>query len=150
MIRLDRVDGCQVFTGIAAVDVYNGNVVAKGALRSDGESYTVAASTDATADDLYIVANVPLQYSEPAKEVDYVATAGTALRLLGLVKGNIISVDDTQITNATVVGKYVEGDESLKLTAVTTVTSGANLAFKVIAKETVGVDNTAVSVLEVI
>jgi len=150
MIRLDKVKStAHIVNGVAAVAVEQGNVVSLGALSADKEGYVVTAPVAIAADRMAIHASVGVMYDERKLEDEFTLEIGKSGRFYVMEKGDIITITDDGITNATVVGEYViPVDTALKMVAGALAPTTQKLAFVVIDKTTL--NGVAASVLEVI
>jgi hypothetical protein len=149
IVRLDKIGADNHIVSITCEsDLANGTVVALGVLNSDGESYTVAAPADVTADAMVFHASVPMNYEVGTFEEDYILKAGKVGRGYILKKGDIVTITDDGITNATTKDQYViPANSATKMTASATVGT-STLVFKVIEKTTLY--GNAASTLQVV
>lgn len=145
MIRLDKVKGTAHLVSFTfAEDLKVGNVVALGELQADGETYTATAIADVKTDRIVLHASVPMGYSEPDIEKDFILKAGTEGRGYILETGDIVTITDDNFEGKTVVGKMVEPVKgSTKLKEVAAAPLGKISAI-VIAKETLGGEEATV------
>lgn len=148
MIRLDKVKATAHLANIvAAIELKNGMVVALGALKADGEGYTVAAPADIVKDRLVLHASVPIGYVEPDFEENFVLKAGEVGRAYIPERGDIVTITDDMFVAAPALDDIVEpvaAGTKLKISAAPT----SKLQAKVIAKEFLA--GKAASVLEIL
>lgn len=148
MIRLDKIKATAHLVNFTfATDLEVGNVIALGALQSDGETYTAAAPADIVKDRLALHASVAIDYAEPDFEQDFVLKAGKEGRAYIPEKGDIVTITDDQFVAAPALNDIVEPVEAgtkLKVNAAPT----SKLQGVVIAKETLG--GEAASVIEIL
>lgn len=152
IVRLDKIGkDTHLVSGTLETDLENGTVVARGALNADGETYTMAAPTDVTADDLFVHVSEVFMYDERKNEDEFVLKAGKAGRFYKVREGEILTISDNGITGATTLNQFViPANGATKMAAAATIpgTGTPRLAFQVIAKETY--HGVAASVLQVV
>lgn len=149
IIRLDKIGADNhIVSFTCESDLVNGAVVALGALNTDGESYAAAAPADVTADAMVLHASVPMTYNEGEFEEDFILKAGKVGRGYILKKGDMVTITDNGITNATVKDQFVIPANSATKMAASATVGTSTLVFKVIEKTTLY--GNAASTLEVV
>lgn len=125
---------------VAAVELNQGNLVVLGAqdMTTNIGVYTVAAPAAITDLRMVIVSCVPLSYEAEKVEGDFKLTVGQIGRARQPYVGMVITIEDAQITNATVKDQYViPAAGAVKMVAAAALGGTEAIAFQVKEKTTI-------------
>ncbi len=150
MVRLDRINGAQIYSLVHTAALENGMVCNLGSLaEGERELFEVATPTTDTlgSAQVVLIATPEVNYDSQLGIEDFYTPAGSAARGIGLVAGNIVTITDNMISGTTKVGEYViAANNSLKLAASQTAGEGLFVG-EVIEKTTLGYYNEPATVI---
>lgn len=140
-ILLNKISAtCPIYDIKAAVALDQGNLVTIGAqdMTTNIGVYTVAAPVAITDLNMVLVACVPLNYEAEKVEKDFQLAIGQIGRAYAPYVGMTVTIEDAQITGATVKDQYVIPTAgAVKMSAAAALGGTETVAFQVKEKTTI-------------
>lgn len=124
---------------VSAVELNQGNLVVLGVqdMTTNIGVYTVAAPGAITDLNMVLVSCVPISYEAEKVEGDFKLVVGQIGRARQPYKGMEVTIEDAQITGATVKDQYVIPAASVKMAAAAALGGTETVAFQVKEKTTI-------------
>ena len=139
-ILLNKVSAtCPIYDIKASIELNQGNLVTLGAqdMTSELGVYTVAAPSDVTDLGMVLVSCVALNYEAEKTEGSYKLAIGEIGRAYQPYVGMVVTIEDAQITGATVKDQFVIPAKAVKMAAAAALGGTETVAFQVKEKTTI-------------